>query len=628
MKKRMGRTIRTASARPLFAFSVVLLEVCFAACAGATTFFVNSITDAVDAALGNGVCATATGECTLRAAVQEANALAGADTINVPAGNYFLILQGPNENAASTGDLDLKGELTINGTGASFPVIGGSGIDRVFDIQANAVVTLSRLTMQNGSPSGTSVAGGGLRNAGALTLLDVSVRNNTVQNGDGGGIGNLSSGRMLLTNVTVSGNVAADRGGGIANDVGGTMQLVNVTITDNGAFTGGDIDNLGDAELVNTIVANSRQSTNCTGLVFLSLGHNIDDGESCGLIAPGDLTDTNPGLGQPSSATFAYPLVPGSPAIDAGDNNHCPDTDQRGAGRPADGNMDGGFDCDIGAYEASGPLAATPTPSPTASATAETATPTLTATATPTTQTATPGGAAIRLSTATGSPGDRVIFSATLETGGNIIGSAQNDIDFDSENIPIAALPAGDPDCTLNPEIAKQPLFVFRPPGCQDGNCVTLRAAALPSFPVIPIADGSILYTCAVAISPGAPTGEYALTIKRVALSTPEGMPITSAVGFDGSIIVALQPTATPTPTVTDTPTQTATPIPCIGDCDRDGQVTIAEIITMVNIALGSSPLTDCAVGDANHDGVITVDEILAAVDNSLKGCPGARSTR
>src|SRR5690606_29638496 len=54
----------------------------------AATFTVNNVGTAADAAPGNGVCATAGAVCTLRAAIQEANALAGADTIqfNLPSG--------------------------------------------------------------------------------------------------------------------------------------------------------------------------------------------------------------------------------------------------------------------------------------------------------------------------------------------------------------------------------------------------------------------------------------------------------------------------------------------------------------------------------------------------------------
>jgi hypothetical protein len=61
----------------------------------------------------------------------------------------------------------------------------------------------------------------------------------------------------------------------------------------------------------------------------------------------------------------------------------------------------------------------------------------------------------------------------------------------------------------------------------------------------------------------------------------------------------------------------------CIGDCNDDGSVTVDQILTMVNIALGNTPVTTCEAGDANHDNEITVDEILTAVNNALNGCGG-----
>ncbi|MFN8628320.1 MAG: hypothetical protein U0587_20395 [Candidatus Binatia bacterium] len=75
---------------------------------------------------------------------------------------------------------------------------------------------------------------------------------------------------------------------------------------------------------------------------------------------------------------------------------------------------------------------------------------------------------------------------------------------------------------------------------------------------------------------------------------------------------------ATPTPTVLPTPT--ATPKPCAGDCNGDGYVTIDEILTMVNIALGDANLT-CPAGVFDHDGLVTVDNIVAAVNAALTGC-------
>ncbi|MFI5397806.1 MAG: hypothetical protein ACHQ9S_19900 [Candidatus Binatia bacterium] len=60
----------------------------------------------------------------------------------------------------------------------------------------------------------------------------------------------------------------------------------------------------------------------------------------------------------------------------------------------------------------------------------------------------------------------------------------------------------------------------------------------------------------------------------------------------------------------------------CVGNCNFTSGVTVDEILTMVNIALGNTPIASCEAGDANGDGRITVDEILTGVNNALKGCP------
>lgn len=59
----------------------------------------------------------------------------------------------------------------------------------------------------------------------------------------------------------------------------------------------------------------------------------------------------------------------------------------------------------------------------------------------------------------------------------------------------------------------------------------------------------------------------------------------------------------------------------CIGDCNQNGDVTIGELITIVNIALGSADLAACVAGDVNQDGAITVNEIIQAVRAALDGC-------
>ena len=83
-------------------------------------------------------------------------------------------------------------------------------------------------------------------------------------------------------------------------------------------------------------------------------------------------------------------------------------------------------------------------------------------------------------------------------------------------------------------------------------------------------------------------------------------------------------PTLTPSPTalpVTPSPTVTPTVPTCAGDCNGDGSVTVDEILTMVDIALGNGDVSACVAGDANDDGQITIEEILAAVDNALNTC-------
>lgn len=87
-------------------------------------------------------------------------------------------------------------------------------------------------------------------------------------------------------------------------------------------------------------------------------------------------------------------------------------------------------------------------------------------------------------------------------------------------------------------------------------------------------------------------------------------------------------PTASATHTVVRTPTSPPgnTPTPgsggCPGDCNGDGAVTVDEVISGVNIALGNVPVSACPAMDDNGDSDVTVDEILKAVNAALNGCP------
>ncbi len=70
------------------------------------------------------------------------------------------------------------------------------------------------------------------------------------------------------------------------------------------------------------------------------------------------------------------------------------------------------------------------------------------------------------------------------------------------------------------------------------------------------------------------------------------------------------------------TPTPTPSSPSCIGDCNAGGDVTVNELITLVNIALGTANATTCTAGDSNGDGAITINEIVEAVNRALTGCP------
>ena len=78
-------------------------------------------------------------------------------------------------------------------------------------------------------------------------------------------------------------------------------------------------------------------------------------------------------------------------------------------------------------------------------------------------------------------------------------------------------------------------------------------------------------------------------------------------------------------------PTATAGDTACVGDCNGDGVVTVNELITGVNIALGSLPLSACPAFDREGDGMVAIGELIAGVSNLLYGCgvtpPTARPT-
>src|SRR5919106_4841796 len=131
-------------------------------------YVVDSAADAVDSRVGDGVCRTVAGTCTLRAAIQEANALPGADEIQVPAGTYTLGIAPQNQNDIASGDLDITGSLTIAGAGAGSTHVNGNARDRVFEVAvAGGAVTFSGLTISDGD---AAEYGGAILNSSSATV--------------------------------------------------------------------------------------------------------------------------------------------------------------------------------------------------------------------------------------------------------------------------------------------------------------------------------------------------------------------------------------------------------------------------------------------------------------------------
>ncbi|MFQ5667969.1 MAG: putative Ig domain-containing protein [Candidatus Binatia bacterium] len=79
---------------------------------------------------------------------------------------------------------------------------------------------------------------------------------------------------------------------------------------------------------------------------------------------------------------------------------------------------------------------------------------------------------------------------------------------------------------------------------------------------------------------------------------------------------------ATPTAVPTATPTVPPMRLPCSGDCNDNGAVTVDELVRGVNIALGNLSLDSCLPFDSNNDTAVTVDELVRAVNAALSGCP------
>lgn len=139
------------------------------------------------------------------------------------------------------------------------------------------------------------------------------------------------------------------------------------------------------------------------------------------------------------------------------------------------------------------------------------------------------------------------------------------------------------------------------------------------------IGEGLLFTPEGLRALPGVPSDAWSLSFdaagRRLAFRSGEDLtgqnPNRLQQLFVADIPLDPGPPVNPTPT----PHPTAGP-PCPGDCSDDGQVTVDELLAMVNIALGGGAASVCPAGDLNDSNSITVDEILTGVNAALSGCP------
>lgn len=227
-------------------------------------FSVNSLQDSHDANPGNGICADANGHCTLRAAIEEANALAGYDKINVPAGTYLL----------SLGELHITDDVVIMGARQGSSVIDAQRNSRVFLIDSSGSrgrertrVELHFLVIRNGYASS---GGGGILNKGALVLVQNSTVTGNTAFSSGGGIRNEGILELRLSTVAGNGDMGNDepaRGGGIANGEGSYIYIHKSSIHSNEANRFAGIANYGRMNAVNSTISGNRSRIDSGGLL-------------------------------------------------------------------------------------------------------------------------------------------------------------------------------------------------------------------------------------------------------------------------------------------------------------------------------------------------------------------------
>jgi hypothetical protein len=290
----------------------------------------------------------------------------------------------------------LSGNSAINGggilNGGTLAVSNSALSGNTADLFGGGIDNGGTLTVSNSTLSGNTATstlsgdGGAIANGATLTVSNCTLSGNTAANG-AGIYNNFNGSTLTVSNSTLSGNSAIFGGGIAALAPGtGTVTLTNVTLTDNRVLPAGGVNGQGGGLFVwfispppvlhNTLIAGNFHGA--TGTTPDDVSGHLDPGGDNNLIGDGTgMTGLqsgvhgnqvgtadhpiDPGLGplaDNGGPTLTHALLPGSPAIDAGNNAYATDFDQRGPGFPRIVN---GI-IDIGAFEFQG-AGAGPSPS-------------------------------------------------------------------------------------------------------------------------------------------------------------------------------------------------------------------------------------------------------------------------
>lgn len=277
-------------------------------------FVVDSPLDATDAVPGDGRCDVdgpprMPGDCTLRAAVGEANASPGASTIEIEVGvDPTLSIAGADEDANATGDLDVVEDVLIVGHGST---VDGDGIDRVLDA-AGCELTVRDLVVTGGLPAagGSFAQGGGVRaTGGVLTVEDATITGNGASVGAGGVYGNGAT--VSIVGTTIAGNtgtgvasfgegaslsiedsaVASNTSSGVSSvGSGASLRIVDSAVTGNGGrgvYSGSSVTIRGSL-----VAENGMRGVESVGSATIedsTLSANVVDGSGGGVAHSGSI---------------------------------------------------------------------------------------------------------------------------------------------------------------------------------------------------------------------------------------------------------------------------------------------------------------------------------------------------